>query len=423
MKLKRMTYRRACLLGLAVYLALLVIVSGSYIYRSYRNYHYLVEIAQEDLSFYQENGTFSPSVIENQSNNFVYDADGRCLDAVSSDNLDRYYDVDAYAQKLPRDTQTYRFKFSLSLRYLVAVAVSLPTEDGGLFLLLKEIPEAGRTLLMIFGGLTLLCVLCLIALLYALRCNRVIEKFRREYVDNVTHELKSPIASIRALAEPIQDGLIKDPETLKRYSTIMLTETANLEHSVSQMLELSRLQNRHVPVDRQICSPQTPFQETLTKYETLCQEFGLSFSVTPPLNQLSHLDTDPELCERILQILLDNAFKFTKANGTIQIRFRSRRRRIIVSVTNDGTCIPKEDQARIFERFYQSSKGREQKGSGLGLSIAQEIASTLRERIWLEKSVPGETTFSFTVSAAGPSGLSAEQPNLTKEKPDKGSAD
>lgn len=398
-----LTYQKIFLLGLAVYLLALLCLAVSSGYTIYSNNKNLVQVAQEDLAHYLETGKFDPHLTQYQSNNFVYASDGRRVDFLTSDQAESFFDVDTYAQKLRGhldSSPVYRVIFSLNLRYHFAIVVAIPIEDGGLFLFLKELPDVNQVLFSLGLGITLLCFLCVLGLLVALRGSRALEKLRREYVDNITHELKSPIAAVRALAEPIQDGMVRDEETLQRYSGIILSEISGLEHTVSYMLELSRLQHRRISAKKSPLSAQEVFQDTLVKYAALCDEFGLSFSIFPPLEECPTMYTNGTLAARMLEILLDNAFKFTEPHGKIQVRFTEQRSHITVSVINDGPAIEPADQKRIFERFYQSSKGRNQRGSGLGLAIAQEISRALKETLHLEHSTPEETVFSFTVSIA-----------------------
>lgn len=401
---KRPSYQTIFVLGLAVYLLILLcitVVSTVVIYSRYRN---LVAIAENDLEYYLENGTFNPRVKQREANNFVYAPDGSREVFLSSGGAELVFDFDGYAQELNRhvdsDGPVYRLKFSLDLPHHIAVAVAIPMEDGGLFLFLKELPDADKVLFFVYLAITLLCVLCVFYLFFALRSSRTLEKMQREYVDNISHELKSPIAAVKALAEPICDGMVRDEESLRRYGGIILGELSNLERTISDMLELSRIQNRRHALVRARAAAQTVFGDVIAKYSVLCDEFGLSFFVDPPPEKCPVLFTNSEFASRMLDILLDNAFKFTQANGRIQVIFTERQRHITVTVRNDGPVIDAADQKHIFERFYQGGKAHDKRGSGLGLAIAKEIAASLNEKLWLEHSIPDDTAFSFTVTSA-----------------------
>lgn len=401
---KRPSYQTIFVLGLAIYLLTLLcitVVSGVVIYSKHRN---LVTIAENDLNYYLENGTFNPRVKQREANNFVYLPDGSREAFQSSSRAELVFDFDGYAQELSRHVSAgspvYRLKFSLDLPHHVAVVVAIPMENGGLFLFLKELPDVDRVLVFLYMAITLLCVLCVFYLFFALRSSRTLEKMQREYVDNISHELKSPVAAVKALAEPIYDGMVKDEESLQKYSGIMLSELSNLERTISEMLELSRIQNHRLAVEKKRVTAQAVFGDIVAKYSVLCDEFGLSFLVDPPLEKCPVLHTNRELASRMLDILLDNAFKFTQANGMIQVILTEQQRHMVVTIRNDGPSIEAADQKHIFERFYQGGKAHDKRGSGLGLAIAKEIAESLNEKLWLEHSVPGDTAFSFTISSA-----------------------
>lgn len=402
---KKRSYQTLFLLGLAVYLlAMLGItaVSTRTIYFRYRN---LVPIAEDDLNYYMETGEFNPDVERYGANNFVYSEDGSREAFLSSGRVEAFFDFDGYARELSRHMDAsgpiYRVKFSLNLPRHIAVAVAIPMENGGLFLFLKELPEANRILFFLYLAITLLGVLCIFYLFFALRSSRALEKLQREYVDNISHELKSPIAAVKALAEPICDGMVRDEESLRRYGGIILSEISNLERTVSDMLELSRIQNHRIDGNKRHVTAEKVFGSICAKYSVLCDEFGLSFSMEPPLEKWPMLDTNPELAARMLEILLDNAFKFTGANGRIQVFMTEQRHHITMTVKNDGPPIETADQKHIFERFYQGGRAHDKKGSGLGLAIAQEICGSLHESLWLEHSIPDDTAFSFTIASVG----------------------
>ncbi len=400
----KLTYQKIFLLGLCAYLLALMCLTGVSVYTVYSRYNNLVQVAQKDLDHYLRTGTFDMHLVQYESNNFVYASNGQRVDFSTSDQAELYFNVDAYAMKLSAqldDSPIYRILFSPNLRYHFAVAVAIPIEDGGMFLFLKELPDVNRIFFSLCLAITLLCFLCVVWLLLALHGNKRLENLRREYVDNVSHELKSPIAAVKALAEPLQDGMVRDEETLQRYIGIILSETNTLEHTVRDMLELSRLQHRSSRTKKAPVSAREVFQDTITKYTALCNEFGLSFSLVPALDAWPALYTHKDLAAQLLEVLLDNAVKFSSSSGDVRVNMEKRGNRLAISVSNDGSAIAPADQKRVFERFYQGGKGHNQRGSGLGLAIAQEIADNLNEKLWLERSIPGETVFAFTLKTSG----------------------
>ena len=386
---------------LAVYILAVAVSVGSTVSSIYRSNSNLFRIAEGDLRFYEETGAFSKSAIDNGVNNFVYSPDLERLDYISGYDAERRFDFDSYARSLDRrlgsGERIYELKFSLDLTSHIAVAAAFRMQDGGLFLFLKELPSANSALTRLVLSIAVVSLFSVVYLCLILRKNRAVERMQREYIDNINHELKTPIASVKALAEPIHDGLVHDEDALRRYSGIMLSELSALERTVSDMLELSRIRSRQSAPELENAAAERVFGDVLGKYSVLCGDFGLSFSVSPPLSDWPQLRTAPAMAARMLEILLDNAVKFTGESGSIAVALKTERRRAVIGVTNDGPPIPRDERRRIFERFYQGNRSRGGRGSGLGLSIARGLAECLDEQVWLERSVPGATEFCFSV--------------------------
>jgi len=252
-------------------------------------------------------------------------------------------------------------------------------------------------LLVLFVSATLTVILAVIYTAIIIRKNKETELIQREYIDNISHELKSPIASVRALTETMYDGLVPEEEKRKEYCGIMLNELHNLEHTVTYMLELSRIQSKKIDCQKHKISAPDLFQAVLNKYDALCEEMDVSFTCIPPLNHCPAVYTNQNLAARLMDILLDNAVKFSGEEGSVQITYVSDIKCVTISVINSGRPISPEDQPHIFSRFYKGDKSHNGKGSGLGLAIASEIAVSLDEKLWLRKSDSSGTEFCFTL--------------------------
>ncbi len=227
--------------------------------------------------------------------------------------------------------------------------------------------------------------------------NRRLTQIRQNYVSNISHDLKSPIASCKALTETLSDGLVQDATTQAQYYGIMLRELNRLERFVSDMLELSRIQSgmafhksRHKTME--------VLSEITEKYAVLCDELDIHFIVDESLSSLPTLYTDKACCVRILDVLLDNATKFVDIGGTIRLSASTDGKKVTLCVEDDGIGISKADQEKIFQRFYSISSERNRSGTGLGLAIAQEMCTGLKEKIWVESKLGKGTKFCFTVS-------------------------
>ena len=227
-----------------------------------------------------------------------------------------------------------------------------------------------------------------------------LEQTRREYVANVSHELRTPIASIRSLAEALNDGLVKKEEDRARYYGYILRESMRLSRLINDLLELSRLQSGAVALEKTNFKLDGVIGEVLEKTSLVASYSGIRinerWSCEKPLSVYSNSDR----IEQVLIALVDNAIKFASDDGSIllDVSKDGAANRAIVSVMNTGH-IPQEHLPHLFERFYKADISHSDGGTGLGLAIVQEILSHLGETI--EAANEGEyAVFRFTVSLA-----------------------
>ncbi len=384
-----------------IYAVVLVCGSALSVLIVFNNNTDFLSIARRDMDYYTEHGDFNPEAIVNSGNNLIYTSDGEKVDTLLTIKRDSDFDYDFYAQKYLSYTQSGKtvntFILTSELQDDLAIAIAMPMEDGQMFLFLREFSSLRTILLVLFFSSTLMVGLSVIYTALIIRKNRETEQVQREYIDNISHELKSPIASLRALTETMYDGLVPEEEKRKKYCGIMLNELHNLEHTVSDMLELSRIQSKRIDCRKTTVAASDIFFPILRKYEALSEDMGLSFTWTPSPELWPALCTNKSLAARLTDILLDNAVKFSGNEGSVTIRYSHDPKRITISVINSGRPIPAKDQPHIFSRFYKGDKSHNGKGSGLGLAIAQEIAVSLNEKLWLSKSNETGTEFCFTL--------------------------
>ena len=205
---------------------------------------------------------------------------------------------------------------------------------------------------------------------------------------------------MRALTETLSDGLVPEERERHEYYQIMLNELGNLTGTVSEMLELSRIQNQKGRCQKISCQLTEICRSVVDEYMIICEDLGIRFYDGLSENDLQ-LNTNTDLASRILDILLDNAVKFCQTGegkSWIRIEQKENPGYLKISVINSGIPIKPEDQPYVFHRFYQGDRSHSGKGSGLGLAIAREIASCLSETIRLEKSGQDGTEFSFTIA-------------------------
>ncbi|SHE61791.1 sensor histidine kinase [Caloramator proteoclasticus] len=224
-----------------------------------------------------------------------------------------------------------------------------------------------------------------------------LEKTRREYVANISHELRTPIASLRAMSETLLDGMINDEQEKQRYYQIMLTESIRLQRLINDMLELSKLQSGNAYLEKSTVDISKLINLVYQKFAGIADDLGIELKLKNDIKNLPLTYTNAERIEQVLIILLDNAFKFTQEGGVVTISSNIDNEKVIISVEDTGEGIKKEDIPYIFERFYKVDKSRTTQGTGLGLAIAKQIIEALDEKIWVESTIGKGTKFSFTI--------------------------
>ncbi len=228
---------------------------------------------------------------------------------------------------------------------------------------------------------------------------RHLETIRRDFVSNVSHELRTPLASLKALAETLQEGALEDPTAARRFLAQMEIEIDNLTQMVQELLELSRIESGKVPLNRKPISPAAILQEAFQRMNLQAERAGLSLSLEVQ-DDLPPVLADAERISQVMLNLVHNAIKFTPPGGRITLRASSRPSDVTFSVQDTGSGISPRDLQRIFERFYKTDRSRSGGGTGLGLSIARHLVEAHGGKIWAE-SVEGQgSTFFFSLPGA-----------------------
>lgn len=290
------------------------------------------------------------------------------------------------------------------LGYTSFLYVGLPmTEDGeiiGAFFWVKELPDMVETMIGYLFVFTLFFAVVVLFLLHNSYMQRRFDAALRRYVDNITHEMKAPVASIKALTEALTDGMERDENERSVYYGMIIGEANRQEHMILDVLTLAKLQTRRVRFNRWDVPAAEIFDPVCEKQETLCELSDISFSVSDSIHRLPTLYTNPEMIRSVLETLLNNARKFVQEGGTISLSAEIQRSRVVICVADNGVGIPESEQPHVFKRFYKGSQNCNDTGSGLGLAIANETAAALKEKIWL-RSEPGEgTSVFFTIARA-----------------------
>ena len=223
-----------------------------------------------------------------------------------------------------------------------------------------------------------------------------LERTRREYVSNVSHELRTPLTAVRALIEPLKEGMVTKEEDRLRYYDIILREVMRLSRLINDQLELSRLQSGGVAIEKKRMTLDDLIYDVCDRYHSIAEEHGLELKIESELDGIPSVYGNPDRVEQMFIILLDNAIKYTE-EGSVSVSVNWDDEKVSISVRDTGIGIAEEDLPYVFDRFYKVDKAHSGKGSGLGLSIAKELLNRMNEEISVT-SVKGEgSCFTFTV--------------------------
>ena len=237
-----------------------------------------------------------------------------------------------------------------------------------------------------------------------------LEQTRRDYVANVSHELRTPLTAMRALIEPLRDGLVKTEEQRQQIYDVVLRETMRLSRLVNDMLELSRLQSGTASLSRSVFAPLPLFNLIHETYSAYAEDYQQTFVYDVP-EDLPSVWGNPDRTQQVLIVLLDNAFKYTPEGGVVTLSACAEGDIVRVRVRDTGVGIPAADLPHVFDRFYKVDKSHHSKGTGLGLAIAYEIMKHLGEEMSVTSEPGRGSCFTFTLHIAqGAAEKTAELP-------------
>jgi two-component system phosphate regulon sensor histidine kinase PhoR len=227
---------------------------------------------------------------------------------------------------------------------------------------------------------------------------RKLERVRRDFVANVSHEFKTPLTAIQGFAETLLAGAIDDPQNRVRFLKIILDHSRRLAHLTDDLLELSKMDADRLDLEVDRLSVSQFVQSCIETTQRTAAEKDLRVSVDLKTS-LPDIAADRRRLAEVLQNLLDNAVQYTPSGGRISVSASSDGDEVEFTVSDTGIGIPKVDQPRIFERFYRVdvARSREVGGTGLGLSIAKHLVEAHGGRIWVESEVGRGSQFHFTV--------------------------
>ena len=221
---------------------------------------------------------------------------------------------------------------------------------------------------------------------------------RREFVSNVSHELRNPIASMKALVETLENGAFRDTSMAEDYLKRIHGEVNRMSDLVSELLDLSRLESGQDKISFSSVDITKLITEVHSDMLPIAKNKGAMLSLELE-KELPQCNAEVAKLRRVLLNLVDNSIRFVSQGGQIKISATrsSDHRLIVVSVTDNGTGISDADVPHLFERFYKVDRSRSDSGTGLGLAIARHIVEAHGGTIWVESQYGVGSTFSFTL--------------------------
>ncbi len=224
-------------------------------------------------------------------------------------------------------------------------------EDAGLILILQDITEQQKA-----------------------------EAMQRDFVANVSHELKTPLTNIKSYTETLLDGAASDPETASRFLSIIDSEADRMNRLVKDLLQLSRLDHKQEKMSMKELDLVPLVRSCISKIEMTARQKNQTVTAEFAADLAERVVMDRDRMEQVIQNILSNAIKYTQDGGAIRVAIREEadengKRWVLVDVIDNGIGISENEQTRVFERFYRVDKARSRAmgGTGLGLSIARQI--------------------------------------------------
>jgi two-component system phosphate regulon sensor histidine kinase PhoR len=227
---------------------------------------------------------------------------------------------------------------------------------------------------------------------------RNLERVRRDFVANVSHEFRTPLTAIQGFAETLLAGALDDQRNRRRFLEIILEHARRLARLTEDLLELSKMDADRLELEIRRLSPSQFVESCLETAQRRAAEKQLNISLRLPPD-LPDIAADRRRLAEVLQNLLDNSIQYTLPGGHIELAAEATDHEVIFTVSDTGIGIPKADQPRIFERFYRvdAARSREAGGTGLGLAIAKHVIEVHHGRIWVESALGEGSKFHFAV--------------------------
>ncbi len=227
------------------------------------------------------------------------------------------------------------------------------------------------------------------------------ETFRKEFLQNLSHEFKTPVFAIQGYIETLLQGAMQDPQTNERFLQKASNNVERLVHLIQDLDEISRLERGELKLTKENFVIQELARESFESLSLKAAPQNISFTIKKGCEQPLTVWADKEKIRQVITNLIDNSIKYGKANGIITASmYNTDGSNILIEISDDGLGISEENLSRIFERFYRTPKGRSRdvSGSGLGLAICKHIIEAHGHAIHVRSTEEVGTSVGFTLA-------------------------
>ena len=237
----------------------------------------------------------------------------------------------------------------------------------------------------------------LIAVLHDNTEQEKIDMERREFVANVSHELRTPLTTMRSYLEALADGAWQDPELAPNFLNVTQTETERMIRLVNDLLKLSKMDSSEADLSREMVEFGVFFNRIIDRFE-MSKSQNVSFERKVPKSQY-FVEIDTDKLTQVIDNIISNALKYSPEGGKVRFSVREKEGELLVSISDEGMGIPKENVERIFDRFYRVDRARSRAmgGTGLGLAISKEMINAHGGKIWAQSRYGKGTSIHFTL--------------------------
>ncbi|MTI33412.1 sensor histidine kinase [Xanthovirga aplysinae] len=229
-----------------------------------------------------------------------------------------------------------------------------------------------------------------------------LETFRREFLADVSHELKTPIFSAQGYMHTLLDGADEDEKIRRRFLQKAAKSLDRLDHLVQDLLTISHLESGDLKMNFEAFDLNELFLEIIEQLESKAEKKQIELGFDKDIKNPVMVYADPKRIHQVLLNLITNAINYTQEGGKVVVGYKNEKEGFLIYINDNGPGIPPEDQTRVFERFYrvEKSRSKEKGGTGLGLAIVKHFVEAHNSQVNLESKLGKGTSFSFKLPKA-----------------------